>query len=164
VSNYAESSIIELDGLVDLSQYPRIQPRKEPPPIAAPSPVQAAAPPPSGPQLAAAPPAVNIVRPKPKEYRPTDENYEWHERYLQSMMRFMREKRYREIHLGPFIRWLQAERVFELVSGEQQRRVFNELLALDAVRLEERDTGQGYPFSVATLNYNHPMVRKVTEG
>ncbi len=27
VSNYAEASIIELDGLVDLSQYPRVQPR-----------------------------------------------------------------------------------------------------------------------------------------
>ncbi len=79
------------------------------------------------------------------------------------MMRFMRERHFREIHLGPFIRWLQAERIFELVSGDQLRRVFDELVALDAVRVEERDTMQGYPFSVATLNYDHPLVHKVND-
>ena len=105
---------------------------------------------------------VRVVAPK-KEYIPNDENYEWHERYVSSMLRFMREKRFREIHLGPFIRWLQAERIFELISGNEQRRIFDELQALDAVRVEERPGGD-YPFSVATLNYNHPLVQKMNSG
>jgi hypothetical protein len=163
VGNYAEASIIELDGLVDLTQYPRTQPRVVVPVAPTPAFNQGPPAPTSSPQVVQ-PPTPQVVRPKPREYRPNDDNYEWHERYLQSMLRFIREHRYREIHLGPFIRWLQAERVFELVSGDQVRRVFDDLVALDAVRVEERDTGQGYPFTVVTLNYNHPLVHKVNEA
>lgn len=89
---------------------------------------------------------------------------EWHERYLASMLRFSHERNFREIHLGPFIRWLQAEKVFELVSGNEQRRIFDELQAMGAVRVEERDTGQGYTFSVACLNWNDPLVRRLNDA
>ena len=44
------------------------------------------------------------------------------------------------------------------------RRVFDDLVALDAVRVEERDTGQGFPFTVAAINYNHPLVHKVNDA
>jgi hypothetical protein len=30
---------------------------------------------------------------------------------------------------------------------------------MDAVRVEERSTGRGFAFSVASLNYNHPLVQ-----
>ena len=165
VSNYAEASIIELDGLVDLAQYPRTQPRVVVPVAAPPTPASSQVPPPptSSPQVMPAP-ASQVVRPKPREYLPNDQSYEWHERYLQAMLRFMRERRFREVHLGPLIRWLQAEKVFELVSGDQVRRVFDDLVALDAVRVEERDTGQGFPFTVAAINYNHPLVHKVNDA
>ena len=76
----------------------------------------------------------------------------------------MQERRYREVHLGPFFRWLRTAKVFELVSEAELRQVFADLLAMDAVRIEERDTGEGYPFSVASLNYNHPLVRKMNTG
>jgi hypothetical protein len=88
---------------------------------------------------------------------------EWHERYLTSMLRFIRERNFREIHLGPFIRWLQAEKVFELVSGNEQRKILDELQAMGAVRVEERDTGQGYSFSSACLNWNDPLVRRLND-
>jgi hypothetical protein len=86
---------------------------------------------------------------------------EWHERYVAAMLRFMQEHRYREIHLGPFIRWLQAEKVFELVSGNELRKIFDELQVMRAVSVEERDTGQGYPFSVAKVDWNHALVQKM---
>lgn len=89
---------------------------------------------------------------------------EWHERYVASMLRFMREKGYREIHLGPFIRWLQAEKVFELVSGNDLRRIFDDLQAMAAVRIEERDTGQGYTFSAVQLNWNDPLVQRMNDA
>ena len=79
------------------------------------------------------------------------------------MLKFMRDNSYGEIHLGPFFRWLQAERVFELVSVQEQRKIFNDLKAMQAIRLEERDSGQGYPFSVAHVEWNHPLVQKLNE-
>ena len=88
---------------------------------------------------------------------------EWHERYLSSMLRFMTENNYKEIHLGPFFRWLQETRVFELVSVPQQRKVFEQLKRIGAVIIEERDTGQGYSFSVAVLNWGHELVERLAE-
>lgn len=154
-SHYAEARIVELDELVELSKYPRA--RSATPDIAAP--VTA----PTGPAPEPAPPRPATLPPPPvtSAYDPKSDEYEWHERYISTMMRFMQEHRYKEIHLGPFFRWLRSERVFELVSEAELRKVFADLQAMDAVRVEERDTGQGYPFSVASLNYNHAIVRKV---
>lgn len=78
--------------------------------------------------------------------------------YLGAMLRFLNERKYNEIHLGPFFRWLQAERVFELVSVREQRKAFEELQRLEAVQVEERESGSGYPFSVAMVDWNHPLV------
>ena len=157
VSHYAEAEIVELDGLVDLARYGRVRPVEEKPVGAIPPPTASApAPPPTPPSLS--------VKPKPKEYDPSSGLYEWHERYVATLLQFMQEHRYREVHLGPFFRWLPSAKVFELVSEAELRQVFADLLAMDAVRIEERDTSQGYPFSVASLNYNHPLVRKMNTG
>lgn len=143
VNNSPKANIVELDGLLGLDRAPT----SPAPSGALPKPAS-----PSQPQNAT---------PVPK--RAIEPN-EWHARYVSSMLRFMRERKFREVHLGPFIRWLQAEKVFELVSGNELRRIFDEVQAMGAVRLEERDTGQGYAFSVASLNWNHPLVQSENEG
>ena len=121
---------------------------------------------------------VDVPEPAPRRYYEEDDDEEemdwdefndnlqvgeWHERYLSSMLRFMTENNYKEIHLGPFFRWLQETRVFELVSVPQQRKVFEQLKRIGAVLIEERDTGQGYSFSVAVLNWEHELVEKIND-
>ena len=156
VSHYAEAEIVELDGLVDLARYGHVRPVEEKA-IGVPAPTPSSpAPPPT--------PLASSGKPKPKEYDPASGLFEWHERYVATLLQFMQERRYKEVHLGPFFRWLRTAKVFELVSEAELRQVFADLQAMDAVRIEERDTGQGYPFSVASLNYNHPLVRKMNTG
>ena len=138
VSNYAAATIEELDALIDFSKYETAE-------------VRAAGPPPPSPPPVRSPPAI----------RADIEPNEWHERYLRALMDFMHENRFKEVHLGPFIRWLQVQKTFELVSGNQQRRIFDELQAMGAVTVEERETGQGYPFSVAHLNWNDGLVQRL---
>lgn len=86
---------------------------------------------------------------------------EWHERYLSAMVKFMTDNGYQEIHLGPFFRWLRSAQLFDLVSTSELKRVFDELVEAKAVTVEERDTGQGYSFSVAHLNWAHDLSQKV---
>jgi len=77
--------------------------------------------------------------------------------YLQQMLRFMAAKSFSEIHLGPFFRWLQDERVFEHLSVAEQRKTFDHLKSVGAVSVLERDTGQGYTFSIAHVNTEHAL-------
>jgi uncharacterized LabA/DUF88 family protein len=86
---------------------------------------------------------------------------EWHERYLHAMVKFMNDNTYQEIHLGPFFRWLRGSQLFDLVSTSELKRVFDELVEIKAVTVEERDTGQGYSFSVAHLNWSHELSQKI---
>lgn len=155
VANYIGASIIELDELIRLSDYPRqgraalqaTVPAARPPAPHLPMPASVS----QGARQSAPPPAL--------EFDP-QADYALHEAYLQAMMRFMRERRYPEIHLGPFFRWLSSAGVFSTESSTRLRKVFDELQAMGAVRLEERDTGQGYGFSVARLDYNHRLVQR----
>ena len=141
VSNSPKASIIELDDVLDLKGR-------------------------------AAPPNLELSKSEspsqprhriPSPARQIEPN-EWHERYVASMLRFMHERKFREVYLGPFIRWLQAEKVFELVSGNELRKIFDELQAMGAVHVEERDTGQGYAFSVASVNWNDLLVQRMNEA
>jgi uncharacterized LabA/DUF88 family protein len=142
IKNYAAASVIELDVLIALSRYQSL--------IAPPSSVVGRD---DGP--------LSSVDPlKPKGPIQIDE---WHERYISAMHRFMTERGYTDIHLGPFFRWLQSERIFELVSAKDQRRIFDQLQEMGAVTVEERDTGQGYTYSVAMLNWEHALVQSVRE-
>lgn len=134
LGNYPEAEVIELDGLVDLKSFPAEPPSRPTPPT-----------------------ATSVPR------QPSD-LHEWHERYLKAMMRFMQAKGFKEIHLGPFLRWLEQDGAFNLVSVSEQRKVLNELVASSAVEIEDRDTGQGYTYGVARLNWNHDLVRLVNAG
>lgn len=154
VGNYSGAGILELDELVQLAEYPR-QARTGSP--AAPSSLRPSSPP--SPAIAAPTGPTRPSTPASLRFDPNGE-YALHEAYLQAMARFMRERRYPEIHLGPFFRWLTTAAVFPTESSIHLRRVFDELQGLGAVRVEERETGQGYGFSVAKLDYNHPLVQR----
>jgi hypothetical protein len=142
VSNYPQATVIELDVLFEPAKY-----RPQPP--------GARAAPVSRPDNAR-----TVLA--PQTFDP-DAISEWHERYLAVMLKFMRDNKFKEIHLAPFFRWLQAEKVFELVSVQEQRKILDELKAMHAIVLEERDTGQGYAFSVVQLDWTHPLVQKLNE-
>lgn len=159
VGQYVGASIIELDSLVDFGQYPRqdrqtvatnAAPRTTGngthAPLAAPFP----APPPRPP-------------PPPLRFDPSA-SYDIHEAYLRAMQRFMQAHKYKELHLGPFFRWLTTSNIFPTESSTRLRQIFDELQRLGAVRIEQRDTGQGYGFSVASLEYNHPLVQRSNDG
>ncbi len=85
------------------------------------------------------------------------------ELYLSTMLRFISERGYTEIRLGPYFRWLLAEGVFESSSNSEQRKFLNQLVADGAIRVEERD-GTPFPYSVAVVNWNHAAVRRLNTG
>jgi uncharacterized LabA/DUF88 family protein len=139
VANYPPAAIIELDDLVTFADYER-KPNAD---------VERA--------------ATTSADPSPA-FADTGEATEWHERYLEAILRFMQENRYREVYLAPFFRWLRTDKSFTLKSVAEQRHLFSDLTAMGALTVEERDGGQGHSFSVAFPNYNHPLVQKVSNG
>lgn len=154
-SNYAGSTIVELDTLVDLDAY---RPKK----AASSSPSLTLSPtlakPTARPSTSTSPAPAPAV-----PYAPGSAAYAHHERYAAAMNQFQRDKGFSEIHLGPFVRWLRETRVLDDLSSQHQRQVFDELCKMGAVTVEDRDTGQGYSFSVAHLNWNHPLVRATND-
>jgi hypothetical protein len=91
------------------------------------------------------------------------DNVEGPELYLSTMLRFISERGYTEIRLGPYFRWLLAEGVFESSSTSEQRTFLNQLVTDGAIRVEERD-GTPFPYSVAVVNWNHAVVRRLNTG
>jgi len=185
-SRYPLARIVELDRIVDLERYrakatiirpvPMVSgaglstqptsgtftaaPSRSLPSVGSSLPSGSGA---SGSNPGAAPsgvPATKVVGPDRTVAYDPDKDYEWEERYLTVMHRFLREKGYSEIHLGPFFRYLKEADEMSTLSTQEQKRVFENLRAMNAVLLEERDSGQGYTWSAARLNVNHPLVQK----
>lgn len=147
LGNYPQAAIVELDALIEVeARRPQEVVRSSAPPTS------------NTPAVETAPPTK--APPVPSEVEPHD----WHERYVEAMLRFIKERRVKEVHLGPFFRWLQTDGAFDLVSVKEQRRTFDEVVEMGAVEIEERDTGQGYHFSVAHLNWNNDLVRQASTG
>ncbi|MCG3173642.1 MAG: hypothetical protein GMKNLPBB_01841 [Myxococcota bacterium] len=177
VSNFRHARVIELDKLVNPDEYKSkahlVQhtggfvtynpaTANHPPPAASPTPTPAATAVTRKAGQSPTPPPSPAQRPAIK-YDP-DADYTWETQYLDAILRFLNEKNYTEIHLGPFFRWLQESRVLDSISTQEQRKIFNRLCEMGALRIEQRDSGMGFPWSAALVNYNHPLVQKRNPG
>jgi hypothetical protein len=153
VENYMGASIIELDQLVTLSSYKRegevavLRPAQPEAAIRSSTPTSAIAP-----RLS-----------KPTATSSGNGDADLREAYLRAMFRFMKERGHKEVHLGPFNRWVREADLFPNESTWRLNKLPDELEQLGAIHIESRDTGQGYGFSVVRLEYNHPLVQKVNE-
>jgi len=110
------------------------------------------------------------VEKTPKTAPPVEQNHntrkaqsievgEWHERYIRAMLDFLRDHGYDEVHMGPYLRWLNHSGRFDLVSHREQRKVLDDLQALGAVNIESRRAYEGHTFGVAHIDWNHSLVQ-----
>lgn len=160
VDNYMGASIMELDQLVTLSSYKRegevAVPRATQPEAAIRG---------STPTSSMAPTSSMTPRPSRPAVVPSSGNSDadLREGYLRAMFRFMKDRGHKEVHLGPFNRWVREADLFPNESTWRLNKLPDELEQLGVIHIESRDTGQGYAFSVVRLEYNHPLVQKVNE-
>ena len=153
VSNYSLAQTIELDIFVTASDTGRRHKSNPPAQVDRVAPLASMTPDPANAPYAEPGHALDPLTDAPGDQ-------DWNELYLVTMLRFLDERSYSEIHLAPDFRWLNTERVFESISTSEQRRIFNELKEQGAFRVEERD-GFPHPYNIVIMNWNHPMVRRL---
>jgi hypothetical protein len=169
--NYALATIWELDEAVGERRGDKVndnavivsKPKPKPKPEA-PKEVRPRHDPPLKPEPPPEPsrPTRPVSKPRKIKVALNVDLHEWHERYVKAMLEFMQTHEFSEIHLGPFIRWLNGSDHFELLGSRELRRILDELQASRVVTIEEREGQQGYPYSVAFLDWNHELVHRCT--
>lgn len=150
--------VVLCDKMLDPSAYPHTSEVKSstPPPANG---ADAPPPPPSAPSL----PRPTATKEWPR-YRPEDEDYEWEERVLMAILRFQTEKNVKEVWLSPFLYKMDADVNFELMSSQERRRIIANLKDIGVLRIETRMGDHERSYSVAHVQQEHPLVKKVLEA